>query len=68
MAQMSFSLAAADMIALVNWYGGGLFSIGSMRAFGFLFWRGGSTIGMVKERKEVGILVVSDLRRATLYP
>ena len=27
MAQMSFSLAVADMITLVNWYGRGLFSI-----------------------------------------
>lgn len=52
MAQMSFSLVAADIIALANWYDRGLFSIGSMRAFGFLFWGGGrSIIGMVKERR-----------------
>jgi len=61
MAQMSFSLAAADMIALVNWYGGGLFSIGPLK--GFLVFilgrREYNTIGMVKERKEeMGILVV----------
>jgi len=52
MAQMSFSLAAADMIALVNWYGD-LFSIGILERGGFCFFvlkRRMCMIGMVRGR------------------
>ena len=62
MAQMSFSLAAADMIALVNWCGG---SFLALEDFGFYFKEEWSKGGRKEGRKEgVGILAVSDLGRA----